>query len=214
VDTTKVIFIVLLLTSCVTDETSLQKEYYQAIENLTDHNRQSALRINKTLFEAEGNGAAILAFKSIDTIGETDVKKINFDSRNQEVWIASSQYDGQLLSIDIGQIFHNEFVKIQVKDSTINSTYREWYKTDKVLKLNHNDTLTNELNLGLDSQNIRLSKMTNFKYGEEIYGKIQITTEPFINKENHTSKIRKQFEILLKFKVRKPVSEWHNGMFE
>jgi len=83
-----------------------------------------------------------------------------------------------------------------------------------VLKLNHNDTLTNELNLGLESQNIRLSKMTNFKYGEEIYGKIQITTEPFINKENHTSKIRKQFEILFKFRVRKPVSEWHNGMFE
>ena len=62
-----------------------------------------------------------------------------------------------------------------------------------------------KLTLPIDNFKVELTKATNYIPGETIFGKLEITTPPYYEKENQYR--RKGLKVFFKFKVRKSIEE-------
>lgn len=204
----KYIFIILTLVSCKTSRSSLEHEYNNAITEINPLFDDVISKINGDLFRSEGNGAAIFLKSSTDIIeSNNDYKNWEYsemDTIEQSVWISASKFDGKILTISFGQFFGNQFINHYVEYGKIKTEFIEYYKSDDLLKLQKNDSAKNELNIPLESVEVSLSKVRDFKSGEIIYGKSKIITKPYYLKPMgfDFEQVKQEYEYYFKFKIR------------
>ena len=199
-----ILFITLL--ACQTKQQHLENEYKTAVENSNEDIQNRINELNGHLYEHEGNGVALIEYFCQDTLPKVEYfDDCPKDKSIVDLWIASSEYKNGLLKIDIGQIFFYENVIIEVKDNQIKPFYCVRNKDDKIFKLHKTDEYVKKLTLPIDIFKVELTKATNYIPGETIFGKLEITTPPYYEKENQYR--RKGLKVFFKFKVRKSIEE-------
>lgn len=200
--------IMILFTACHAQKNIIENQYNMAITKLNPIFKEILPNINTELFESEGNGAAILLKSKIDTLESnndySNWELDEFEKTEQDVWIAAGELIEGKLSISVGQIFGNQFIRYIVEEGEISTIFSEHYKNDNLIKLKKWDEPTNELLIPLETSEVELSKTKNFVIGEVIYGKSKIITEPYYLKPMgfDFENIKREYELYFKFKVR------------
>lgn len=198
----------IFLNSCHTQKLTLQQEYRLAKTNINPIFHEVIPKFDRELFDSQGNGAAILLKAKIDTLESnnsyTNWERDEFETLGQDVWIATSQMEGNILIISLGQLFGNQFVQYEVSDGAIETKFWEIYQSDNVLKLARMDKPVNELVIPIEKCSVELSKTTGFKVGDVIYGKSTLLTKPYYLKplSFDFEYIKREYEMFFKFKVR------------
>lgn len=199
------LFIFMLFSSCGTTDVTIEQAYNHATTKLNPELKDVLLN-HEELLTSEGNGPAIFLKSKIDTI-EANNNHADYSDANQlgqDIWIAATEYDGTELSISIGQIFGNQFIKHKVRNRKISTEFKEDYKDDDLVKLKKDEQPANTLLVPLEIAEVKLTKMAHFKAGELIYGKAKVITQPYYLGEVGTEFdcIKREYEYYFKCKIR------------
>ena len=166
---------------------TLPEKYTAAIQNFPKNGKAAIEKWDKTLGDSISgfHGLVVCSLSKIDTLNKKELKKLGFElEKNPEMFgdggvlLATAQFQNGVLKVGIGQIFEPEFITHEIKNDSMQTTFRKSYKQDFILKLEKSDKLTNELQLPVVVQNFSLST-TSFEVGTVLYGSCEFETQPY-----------------------------------
>jgi len=159
--------------------------------------------------QSSNNGIGIVYFRNIDTLeaspDQHTFKTIDpLDQLGQALWIANGTLHGDSLAIRIGEIMEYSSIKIHVKNGVTKVECIEAFKSDEFVKLQGEADYVKSINVPLKVVDCELSKYTNFKKDDVVYGKLHLETYPYFLKapgQSQGSLISKTFKIQFYFQV-------------
>lgn len=163
---------------------NLEEKYKTALKSFNSEWQSIAAEFD-TNEGLNGNGPALIKHFSTDTLNLKQIVVPNYLKNlavsKQDILITNGTFEQGILTISISTIFGNQFITHIIKDKKISTSFREYYKYDKILKLSADDSLSNELNIPLSIKELSLST-DNFELGKLVYGHCQFETEPYFLK--------------------------------
>jgi|WetSurMetagenome_2_1015567.scaffolds.fasta_scaffold116467_2 hypothetical protein len=203
-------FLILVIILSINYTAYCQKKYVCTIkqhynELVNTFNEEEKLIINH-LEEDElmnGNKAALIE-EHIDTLNKDEILNTNFveESKSTEinkyVGITHGKIENDTMKVNIEFSSGNEQINFKIIMGDYKTTFTEFYKDDKILKLNSSDEPTNKLTMTVDDQALQYCKD-----GKTVYGYSKFTTEPYFRLNEINSKqylqIQRTFEFYFKF---------------
>lgn len=136
-------------------------------------------------------GMAICELAKVDTLNAFELKSLGFgveqnilDSNCFEIFFVWTTLRDSVLEIKLGMPFESQFIRHEIKQNRVLTVFQEYYKNDKVVKLNKEDDFSNEIEVPIKVSNF-LMNTTRFAPGESVYGFCEFETEPYFLEDTY-----------------------------
>ena len=220
---------ILLILSCLVSlnlfsqvilDTSLSLKYQLAFDKLPSQVKIITAETEKQQNSFKGFPVIMMQYK-LDTLNRNDIKEQQqssiviydtYDPGNNArpgipdsagsvpFFVCLAELESGVLELGLNFIFSEISICHKISKGQVVSTFRESYKTERILKIQLNDELTNNLTVPVTVK-FSLSD-TLFTMGKIIYGSAEIITAPYyIFEDVHYIKVSRKFSYYLKFKI-------------